>query len=262
MERNTTINKNIEIISPPEKVDMADDWYNFANLNHFWIQARFDALKTHLSEVDLSGTRLFEVGCGNGLIINQFEDAFNTTVDGCDLNMLALNQAKDNRGKLYCLNIFESPQSFIKKYDGVLLMDVIEHIGDDNTFLNAACQFVKDEGIVMINVPAINSFFSKYDTAAGHKRRYDKEMMLKLFRHNNITPLSIAYWGLTMVPILLLRKLVLGISSGNNTIKTGFQPPNQLANRMLKGTLSLENAVFKSPFIGTSLIAIGKLNRK
>lgn len=261
MERNTTVSDDIEIISPPEKVDMADDWYEFANLHHFWIKARFDALKLHLNKIDLRGSKLFEVGCGNGMIINQFEREYNATVDGCDLNMLALRQAKGHRGKLYCLNIFEPPKDFVKKYDGVLLMDVIEHIDDDSTFLKASIQYVKDDGLVMINVPAINLFFSKYDTAAGHKRRYNKTMMRKVLGENNITPLAIYYWGFTLVPVVLLRKLVLKIFGGKNTIRTGFHPPNEFTNRMFNGILSLENRLMNSPWIGTSLIAIGKVNR-
>ncbi len=261
MEKNITTDDNIQILSPPEKVDMADDWYEFATLEHFWIQARFRSLKAHLKKIDLSQSTLFEVGCGNGLIINQFEKEYQATVDGCDLNMLALKQAKDHRGKLYCLNIFEPPRSFQRKYDGVLLMDVIEHIDDDSTFLNAALEFVDDDGIVMINVPALNAFFSQYDVAAGHKRRYDKEMMRRLFEKNHITPIAISYWGLTLVPIVLLRKLVLKLAGGKNTIRTGFNPPNEFINRMFKAMLAVETRLFKSPWIGTSLIAIGKINR-
>lgn len=261
MEKSIMTDEGIEIISSPEKVDMADDWYEFANLHHFWIQARFNALKRHLKNINLSGKSLFEVGCGNGLIINQFEQAYGATVDGCDLNLFALKQAKTQRGKLYCLNIFEHPKFLQKKYDGVLLMDVIEHIDDDSTFLRAAIQYVNDEGLVLINVPAINHFFSKYDVAAGHKRRYDKEMMRKLLTENNIEPLVISYWGLSLVPIVLLRKLLLKITGSKNIIKNGFKPPNELMNRLFKVMLSTETGIIKSPWIGTSLIAVGKVRR-
>ena len=261
MEKSIMTDEGIEIISSPEKVDMADDWYEFANLQHFWIQARFSALKRHLKNINLKGSSLFEVGCGNGLIMNQFEGEYGGKVDGCDLNLFALKQARGHQGKLYCLNIFEHPQFLQKKYDGVLLMDVIEHIDNDSAFLRAAIQYVNDDGIVVINVPAINQFFSRYDVAAGHKRRYNKEMMHKLLAENNIVPLAISYWGFSLVPIVLLRKWLLKIMGSKNTIRNGFKPPNELMNRLFKVMLSAEMGVLKSPWVGTSLIAIGKVKR-
>ena len=134
-------------------------------------------------------------------------------------------------------------------------MDVIEHIDNDSAFLRAAIQYVNDEGLVVINVPAINHFFSKYDLAAGHKRRYNKEMMHKLLAENNIVPLAISYWGFSLVPIVLLRKWLLKIIGSKNTIRNGFKPPNELTNRLFKVMLSAEIGVVKSPWVGTSLIA-------
>ena len=58
-------------------------------------------------------------------------------------------------------------------YDMILLMDVIEHIDDDVGFLTAALKHLKSDGVVVINVPAHMSFYSKYDEVAGHKRRYN-----------------------------------------------------------------------------------------
>jgi 2-polyprenyl-3-methyl-5-hydroxy-6-metoxy-1,4-benzoquinol methylase len=262
MEKNMTT-REIELISDPEKVDMADDWYDFAEPNHFWIRGRYNALEKLLpGAIDYSTCRFLEIGCGNGLIIDQFERFLNTTVDGCDLNLLALNKITNLKGDLYCLNIFDKPEKLLNKYDGILLMDVIEHIDDDSAFLKTATKYLKKGGLVIINVPSINFFYSRYDIAAGHKRRYSKKMMKNLFDKNDIELVRISYWGLTLVPIVLLRKLLLRIVNNNDTIKNGFKPPNETFNKVLDKILRWETKLVKSPFIGTSLIAIGRIRNK
>lgn len=259
MDMNKTNNK-IEILSPPEAVDMADDWYQLASLDHFWMKSRFRAVESILAKEKI-GLTFLEIGCGHGAVIKQFEDRFDAEVDGCDLNMLALNQIKETRGKIFCLDIFDKPKELLDKYDGVLLLDVIEHINNDSFFLENSLAYVKKGGLVIINVPALNSLFSKYDISAGHKRRYNKRMMRELFRKCNIKEVSISYWGLSLIPIAIIRKIMLNFISKEKIISKGFKTPNQTVNTIFNWMLTVENKIFKSPCLGTSLIAIGRINK-
>lgn len=249
----------IEMISPPEKVDMAGDWYEYAHLDHFWIKGRFNAIKKKLPLNFGSGTRFLEIGCGNGLIIKQMEDQYNMVVDGCDLNLMALDKVRNIRGKLFCLNINDKPIDLLNKYDGVLLMDVIEHIDDDINFLRQSISYLKKDGLVIINVPAVQSLFSVYDTEAGHKRRYSKKLISNLFEKNNIEVICITYWGFILVPIVFFRKFLLKLVTKGNIIKNGFKPSSRLLNFIFEAGLKLEHYLIKSPPIGTSILAIGRL---
>lgn len=252
------INNKIEILSSPETVDMADDWYQFASLDHFWMKSRFRAIESRLAKEKI-GPTFIEIGCGHGAVIKQFEDRFNVEVDGCDLNMLALNQIKETIGRIFCLDIFDKPKELLDKYDGVLLLDVIEHIDNDLFFLENSLAYVKEGGLVIINVPALNTLFSKYDTSAGHKRRYNKKMMRELFAKCNIDEVSISYWGLSLIPIAIIRKIMLNFVSKDKIISKGFKTPNHTVNKILNWVLAIENNFIKSPSLGTSLIAIGRV---
>lgn len=252
------INDKIEILSSPEKVDMADDWYQFASLDHFWMKSRFRAIESKLTKENIGSTFL-EIGCGHGAVIKQFEERFDAEVDGCDLNMLALNQIKETRGRILCLDIFDKPKDLLGKYDGVLLLDVIEHIDNDSVFLGNSLTYVKKGGLVIINVPALNSLFSKYDIVAGHKRRYNKKMIRELFSSCNIEEVSISYWGLSLIPIAVIRKIMLNFVRKEKIISIGFKTPNQTVNKILNWFLALENKLIKSPSLGTSLVAIGRV---
>ncbi len=256
------INNKIIYLSTPTTVDMADEWYEFALLDHFWIQGRFKSLLKLKIIKNLTNVRLLEIGCGNGVNIKQFETLSDVVVDGCDLNLVALKKVDRNKGSLFLLDIFDKPPELLQKYDGTLLMDVIEHIHDDSRFLNCALEYLKENGLVIINVPAFQFLFSKYDTVNGHKRRYTKNRILDLFKKNNIELIHIGYWGFLLIPILIMRKFILFFQSNNTAIKKGFQPPLKVVNWFLNQIINFENLVFPSSPFGTSIIAIGKKNHK
>ncbi len=247
------------MISSPEEVDMTDDYYQFATKEHFWIKARFNAAMRNDEVKSLRNKRLLEIGCGNGVVMNQLEEKYQTIVDGCDLNMFALEQVGEVNGRLFCLNIFDRPKELLGSYDGILLMDVIEHIEDHVEFLKTCAEYLKEGGFILINVPALNSLFSEYDVLNGHKRRYNKKMMRKLFASCDIEEGRIFYWGFILYPLLYLRKLILKLRSKRNPITLGFKPPNRIVNILFDKLLAIENSIIKSPIFGTSLVGFGRI---
>ena len=95
---------------------------------------------------------------------------------------------------------------------------------------------------------------------AGHKRRYNSERLSSLFQKSNVTALAMVNWGLSMVPLLLLRKLVLGYVSRERTIETGFTPPGRLMKNCLGLMEAIETRIPCDMPIGTSIMALGRLN--
>ena len=128
-------------------------------------------------------------------------------------------------------------------YDLLLLMDVIEHIDDDLEFVKVSLQHLKPDGLVVINVPAHMTCYSQYDEVAGHKRRYGVADIKSLFRQARLKPISIAQWGLFLLPALLLRKLILRLTPPEHTIRVGFVPANPLLHSILIGLQDLETKI-------------------
>ncbi|PYJ76230.1 MAG: hypothetical protein DME69_13480, partial [Verrucomicrobia bacterium] len=83
-----------------------------------------------------------------------------------------------------------------------------------------------------------------------------------LFCHTNIEPLSIAYWGLTLLPFLFARTVVVRFVSREQTIHTGFAEHNVVTRKILRMIQKVElSAPFPMP-IGTSLMAFGIRSKK
>jgi hypothetical protein len=86
-------------------------------------------------------------------------------------------------------------------------------------------------------------------------------MLAHEFASLSATVVDQVYRGFTMVPLLLLRKMVLrGETKEAETIRTGFVPPGPFAHSVLKGVMIAETTLLKRPPFGSSLMAASRKN--
>ncbi|MBV8375930.1 MAG: class I SAM-dependent methyltransferase [Verrucomicrobia bacterium] len=251
--------RQVTVVSNPKPVNMADEWFEIAGLNHFWIRRRFDVLVALLKNLNLSPECACEVGCGNGLVQRQIEDRFDTPVDGIDLNLAALRASVSRTGKLFYYDIFEERPEFQERYDFLILFDVLEHIEDQHGFLKRASEFLRPGGSIAINVPARQELFSAYDTQAGHLRRYSLKALSEVVEKSGLDQRVSTYWGYPLVPLLWARQRLLRNTSKEKVIRIGFSPRGSIANYGLSMLARLERIPNK--VYGTSLMMIGQKPR-
>ena len=222
-------------LTPPMQVSMGDAWFEIASPEHFWMIRRFDVTCALAGDIITTSKRIAEIGCGNGALQAQIESYFGVEVDGFDLNEYALKLSVAKRSPRYCYNILERREDLRDKYNLIFLFDIVEHIDDQYNFLDAVLHHLAPGGHVIINVPALPWFFSIYDQAVGHLRRYTISMLLQLAREQNLVPKKVSYWGLPIVPLLLIRKLILTMRKQTNSevLNQGFRPPTPLWNKLL-----------------------------
>ncbi|MFZ0969888.1 MAG: hypothetical protein WAN13_16575, partial [Candidatus Acidiferrales bacterium] len=68
--------RNITYLSAPVGVSMADQWFDIAALDHFWIRRRFDVFRRLSGDLIPQARDIAEIGCGHGLVQRQIEDAY------------------------------------------------------------------------------------------------------------------------------------------------------------------------------------------
>lgn len=253
-----TLMSKIETLSEPKAIGMAEDWFQFATADHFWMQWRHLGVLRALKSANVPLQRALEIGCGNAIARGMLERDLGVPVDGCDLNRAGLEMAKPARGRLLFYDILDQEPSMLGRYDAVFLLDVVEHISDDTAFLAAALRHLRPGGVMVINVPASMLLFSQYDTVTGHVRRYTRRSLAELFRRSGMEPEGLRYWGFLMVPVLLARKARLRMVSPEETMRVGFSPPNRVAQLLLRGLMKIETALPFAVPCGTSLIAWGR----
>src|SRR5207249_2618870 len=124
--------RSITYLTAPAKVSMPDCWYEIADLNHFWVRRRFEVMRRLADSVIRQSARIAEIGCGNGLVQRQIEDAYGVSVAGFELNERALKQNCSRLSPLYCYDIHQRSAGLRGSFDLFLACDVLEHIQDEN----------------------------------------------------------------------------------------------------------------------------------
>jgi 2-polyprenyl-3-methyl-5-hydroxy-6-metoxy-1,4-benzoquinol methylase len=251
---STTL-RNIEYLSTPAAVSMADQWFEIAAMDHFWICRRFDVLQRLAGRLIAGAREMAEIGCGNGLLQRQIEEAYGREVTGFDLNEFALKQNLSRISKVCCYDIHQEDGALRERFDLIFLFDVLEHITDEDRFFKALMFHCAPGGHAVVNVPAGNWAYSAYDEAAGHVRRYSIATLRAAAGRNDLEVTDWSYWGLPLVPALALRKLwLMGNHDQRKIISAGFDPRTATINGMLRFLSRCEPIPQK--FLGTSLMAV------
>ena len=237
---------------------MADSWYEFSDMNHFWIQRRFAVMNEMLHSAGLAKpnlTKWLDVGCGAGLLQQYCALKYQLKIDGADLNLVALAQNPSGYQRTFCYNILERKSNLSAAYDIVSILDVLEHISDEDQFLEALLFHIKPNGYLLVNVPAIQRFFSKYDKVAGHVRRYDRADISQICAKHRMEVVEWSYWGISLLPVLLMRNLIVSHVPDDQVIKKGFSA-NNFVSLILRFFSRLE--MLPNHVLGTSLMFILK----
>lgn len=234
---------------------MADQYFDLASPQHFWCKRRFEVLQK-LADLRLrSAIRVAEIGCGNGVLQRQVEDAYDLAPVGFDLHEAALRRNIGRRGEVYCYDIHERSTAFRKAFDSLLMFDVLEHIEDQDRFLDSARFHLADGGCIIINVPALQWLYSPYDEVQGHKRRYSLAALMEVARRNQFRVSAATYWGGPLVSVLALRKAILTMRKTRpDDYSAGFDPRGSMMNT---GLLQLSRCeIIPQRIAGTSIMAV------
>jgi hypothetical protein len=234
---------------------MADAWYDIASPEHFWLRRRFAVLRRLADDVIRQSRGLAEVGCGHGVLQKQIEESYGAQVTGFDLNELALRQNVSTQSPVYCYDIMDRLPEFEARFSTIFAFDVLEHIVDEKAFLDAVAFHLAADGALIINVPAYQALYSKYDRVVGHVRRYSMRQLTDVVEAAGFTATACTYWGAPLFPVALLRKWFLDhVHSGEDTVSAGMKPTAPGSNTALGLLARCEKLPQRS--FGTSVMAV------
>ena len=240
----------VTYLSPSEPVNNGDWYFDSATLDHFWVRRRFEVLRRLADSVIRGARNVAEIGCGHGLLQKGIEETYGIGVAGFELNSVALEK-NVSTSPLFFYNIHHRNPEFRSRFDLLLLFDVLEHIEDESGFLQSVRFHLADRGTLVINVPAHPWLYSDYDRAAGHVCRYSLPHLVQVAVRSGLKVRAASYWGLPLVPLLLLRK---GMRMEHGNGKAGFDAGSPLMNRILHSWACCEPLPQK--FLGTSVMGV------
>jgi SAM-dependent methyltransferase len=93
-----------------------------------------------------------------------------------------------------------------ERFDTVIMINVLEHIEDDQTSIRAAYHALVPGGTFAVFVPALPWLFSALDRAVGHYQRYEKKRLEELLRRQGFDVVKSKYMDcLGVLPWYLLN---------------------------------------------------------
>lgn len=152
---------------------------------------------------------VLDIGCGTGEMIryiNEMKPEINTI--GIDLSDIAIKIANDTNDKVNNQFIATDFFSFEcgTKFDLISVIDVIEHVENDSKFVYKINNCLNQNGLLVISVPNLMAYWTKYDDAGGHFRRYSKRELTNLLQSSGFKVVKIITYGFPIHLVYLLVK--------------------------------------------------------
>jgi SAM-dependent methyltransferase len=200
------------------------------------------------------GKRVIEVGAGIGTfagsLLNHVAVSELVLVEPSD-NLLPLLQrrfAEDPRVKI--VPGYFQPMAIPAAIDSIVLVNVLEHIAEDQAFLDDAHAVLNPGGTLLLLVPALPWIFGSLDQAFGHYRRYTKTSLASKLHVAGFDIIRLTYVNLVGIAGWFLTGRVLG----RTTLKSGYV---RWYDRWVIPWLSRLEGRWEPP-CGQSLIAIAR----
>lgn len=177
-----------------------------AEERHFWFLRRRDKICAIFDRYVSLSAKVLEIGGGTGFIAAALKH-LGFCIEMGDIHLYGLQQAK-NKGvsKLYQFDLLEPP--FQEEFDVICLFDVLEHLSDPLKALGCIKKMLKNDGMLILSVPAHPWLWSREDVIAGHQLRFTKKSLCQLIESAGFKPVDIRYFFTALLPFLLLRRWI------------------------------------------------------
>jgi SAM-dependent methyltransferase len=158
------------------------------------------ALRTHLQGV--ATPVLLEVGCSSGFLLRELVgDWPGSLVMGADYIMEPLDRLARTLTTLPLLrfDMVKCPLPS-ESLDGVVLLNVIEHIEQDAAAVAQVGRVLKPGGVAVIEVPAGPHLYDVYDKYLHHYRRYQLDELCRLVERAGLAIAERSHLGFLVYP--------------------------------------------------------------
>lgn len=213
--------------------------------DHWWFQARQNILLPIVRRImsERPG-QIFDIGCGTGGFAAALSPEFPCT--GIDSSEIAIEIAREKFPDTQFLlgNAVELLKAQMEPARLILLLDVIEHIEDPDTFLKGLLNTVPSGTSVLVTVPACEFLWSEHDVTAQHFRRYTKKTLKETWDRLPVRPLYTSYFNtILFTPILAARIIGKLRSKAAGDDQSDFYMPHPTLNWILTQLFSTERFV-------------------
>ena len=199
---------------------MAENLYSLFDATtetHWWFIGRRKIVLDLVRKIidGIIRPRIVDVGCGAGATLRQLEDL--GTAIGVDISSSAVSYCRQRGCRQVCLVEEERLPFGDKKISLIVSLDVLEHMDYDYRHLREYHRVLKDDGKILLTVPALPWLWSSHDQANRHRRRYTLNHLKTLLEREGWKIERLTYFCTLLFPLIMVIRLISKVV--NKTIK-------------------------------------------
>ena len=215
---------------------------------HWYYQSKLLSIRIKLKSLGIAPKKIIDIGAGSGFFSISLASNFSDCKVVCiDTNYLGDSERCD--GAIVFTKSLTPLQG-----DLYLLMDVLEHVEDDQKLLSESLEKANPGSLVLITVPAFKSLWSNHDVFLEHFRRYKVKDLIQIAESCDLRIIESHYLFSFLFPIVwITRKLRLSPKK-----KSDMREFNSLLNRLLTWICFFEHKKIRNNLFGISIILIAE----
>ena len=157
-----------------DDIDANHSDYNSNRLNnlytqeekHFWFISRKELILQEVEKVIPKNSKIIEIGAGTGNVSRYLEGNGYRDISVGEMHYAGLRYAQEyGINNCFQFDLLRSP--FENEFDTVGMFDVLEHIDDDCFALKNVSRMLRNNGVVVLTVPAHMWLWTRSDAVAG-----------------------------------------------------------------------------------------------
>ncbi len=160
---------------------------------HPWETARYDFFSSLLAKHDLMSVsgNVLDAGAGDGWFANRLTQELPVTRHAVCWDHEYTPQQIEQLTHRVSERVIFMQSAPTDTFSLILLLDVLEHVQDDASFLRSiVSRNLASDGYMLISVPAWQCVFSPHDTFLGHYRRYSPANLKSLLEIADLEPVE------------------------------------------------------------------------
>jgi SAM-dependent methyltransferase len=153
---------------------------------------------------------IMEIGCFQGAFLEAIKKEFPfADIVGAEYDRGSLEYISRKKLKIPLLrfDLVKSPLHD-STFDVIVVLNVIEHIKDDNEAIAQCYRMLKPSGVLILEVPAGENLYDSFDKYVGHYRRYNINNLEKLLEENKFYILTRSHLVFMAYPLFWISKII------------------------------------------------------
>ncbi len=222
--------------------------------DHWYYVSKARAIRVLLNRIEFRS--ILDVGAGSGILSKLLLETTAAT-EACCVDTGYIEESEE-----FFLGKRILRTKAIDRSDAelVLLLDVLEHVRDDISFVREYAGKVSPGTQFVISAPAYQSLFSTHDVFLGHYRRYTASSLEACIRAGGLTILRTRFFFLFILPTVACMRLISRLrmkATKSEAVSSDLKSHGKLTNRALIQAHRLESAFFRfNRFAGLSVLCL------